>query len=78
MNETPIPESHPAEPEETSSTGPGFLTCLGWLFVSPGKLGEELSERPRFFYPALLGLLFTLASLMLVPADIMAEIMRAQ
>lgn len=81
---TPTPEAHttpgqdPTSEREDVPTEAGFFTRLGWLLFSPGVLGDQLRDRPRWFLPALFGLVLTLTGILLIPADVFLDGIRAQ
>jgi len=45
--------------EEVSYTSPGFLKRILWVLTSPGKLMENLAEKPRVLFGLLLAALST-------------------
>lgn len=55
MSETQISRIN----EDVSNTQPGFLKRIEWVLTSPGKLMENLAERPRVLF----GLLLTAISI---------------
>ena len=85
MNESPTPDPQDSSNRPANHPDPappaaaaGFFTRLGWLFLAPSRLGDELRERPTIFFPALLGLALTMASVLLIPTEMVAEMMRTQ
>ena len=82
MEQTPHSDSDldrsEASPSDGAAPSVPFFTRLGWLFFSPGKLGEAIRERPTALVPALVGLALTITATLLVPQEIMMETFRAQ
>lgn len=64
--------------EGSPSSLPALPTRIVQLFFSPGKLFDGLRENPAWFGILLLGGLFVVASILLIPTDLFVEAAREQ
>lgn len=82
MDTTADPERTPMpEPTGTTSPRPGlspFPKRVLEVFVSPGKLSEELTRTPAWGAALGLGMVLVLAQTLLIPAEIWEAMMREQ